>query len=399
MVGTIADGTTDRWTPARARRLRSARRSIIREILSWDGVSVLSLAGGMPNPDTIPVEALGVAAASVLHRDGGAALQYGRTDGATQLRELLAEEEARRCGRAVHPDQIIVTSGSQQALDLLGRCLVDPGDGIAIEQPGYLGAIQAFGAYEPRWVGVPSDEHGIDVEVLEERLAGVKVVYVGVDFSNPSGSVLALERRRALAELAERHDVLVVEDDPYGAIRFDGSDPLPPVAAFTDRVVSLRTASKTVAPGLRIGWTVGPADVIADLTLAKQAVDLHTATLTQAMLAELLAEPGFFERRSAELSAFYAERAATLHLALTAIDGVSADPARGGLFLWARAPVDTSALLDAAVAEGVAFVPGSVFDPDGAPSRMLRASFATLDDAGLREAAARVERAVHAAQR
>lgn len=379
---------------------RGARSSVIREILALTETSdVLSLAGGMPGPASFPTSALGAAAQRAIGEHAATALQYARTEGITELREVLADLATRAAGRSVGAGGVLVTTGSQQALDLIGRAFVDPGDVVAIEAPGYLGAIQALGNHRPEWLPVPVDEDGIDVAALDAAIGRnrpPKLVYTCTDFQNPTGAVLSAERRRHLAALADRWGFVIVEDDPYGRIRF-GEPVHPPLASFTDRCLSLGTTSKTIAPGLRVGWLTGPEDVVAVLSLRKQSVDLNTSALAQHLTLHLLGTPGWLEERAHELSAFYRPRADRLASALRAsLPHAVVPAARGGLFLWATLPgIDTTALLPRAVDAGVAFVPGAAFATDDEPSEHLRLSFATLRDADLVEAAARLGRAVH----
>lgn len=386
---------TDLLTPDTA----AARSSVIREILALTERSdVLSLAGGLPSVDSFPVDELAAAAARVIRDRPAIALQYARTDGVTELREALAELTATARGRAVVADEVVVTTGSQQALDLIGRAFLDPGDLVAVEAPGYLGAIQAFESRRPTWLPVPVDADGLDTEALAAALEDgqrPKLVYTATDFQNPTGAVVHPERRRRLAELADRYGFVVVEDDPYGRIRF-GEPVHPPIAAFTDRCISLGTTSKTIAPGLRVGWLVAPREVAAALSRLKQAVDLNTSALTQHLTLDLLTTPGWLAERGKVLAELYRPRAERLGAALTAaVPGAVVPAARGGLFLWVTVPgVDTAALLPRAVEAGVAFVPGAAFGTDQAPSDQLRVSFASLDEGALDEAATRLGRAI-----
>lgn len=376
-------------------RTRNSRSSVIREILALtEAGGVLSLAGGMPSPDSFPVGELAEAAARTISGQPAQTLQYARTDGATPLRELLAAETSVRRGRDTSPDQIVVTTGSQQALDLIARAFLDPGDLVAIESPGYLGAIQAFGTQQPTWLPIEVDADGLDTDRLEAELTGgarPKIVYTATDFQNPSGAVLSPARRRHLAVLADRYGFIVVEDDPYGWIRF-GEPVHDPVGAHTDRVISLGTTSKTLAPGLRIGWLVAPVEIATALSRLKQAVDLNSSALAQYLTLELLGRPEWAKARAVELSAFYRPRAERLRTALVdAAPDLDVPAARGGLFLWATAPgVDTTALLPRAVDNGVAFVPESAFRTDDVAGNSFRVSFATLADEELDEAAARL---------
>lgn len=374
---------------------RTARSSVIREILALvDADGVLSLAGGMPDPATFPVDHLATAAAAAIGDESGAALQYGRTEGVPELRALVAGGSTERCGRVRTADDVLITSGSQQALDLVGRAFLEPGDTVAIDDPGYLGAIQALGQHRPQWMPVLVDRDGLDTDALESEIRGgrrPKLVYTVTDFQNPTGAVLHPDRRRHLADLAERWGFVIVEDDPYGRIRFD--EPVhPPIAAWSDRVISLGTTSKTISPGLRVGWAVGPAAVVATLSRLKQATDLHTSSLSQHLVLDLLSRPGWMAARGDELGDFYGPRAATLRQALLeALPDAAVPRARGGLFLWVDLPgTDTQALLPRAIEAGVAFVPGGAFSTDSSRRSTLRITFATLSADDLVTAAQRV---------
>ena len=391
-------------TPAFATRTKRLRSSAIRDLLKLtESNSVLSLAGGLPSPESFPLADLRREADRLLGEFGPAVVQYSSTDGVPELRAWIAEQYTAHLGRPVAVDgQILVTHGSQQALDLLAKTLVDPGDVVVTEAPAYLGAIQALELFEPRFEVIPGDEHGMRVEVLAERLADglrPKLVYVVPNFHNPSGATLSLERRRLLAELANRYELLIVEDDPYGAIRFAGT-PLPPVAAFTERVVHLSTFSKIVAPGFRVGWMIGPEPVIAMAARAKQAADLHTSTFAQKLLANVVAKPGWLDEQKARIVPIYRERCAALGDAFDELlgDRIQFHRPEGGMFLWTRfAGIDdTDALLTRAVSEGVAFVPGGAFSIEQSPTATARFSYSTLDPAGLRTAAERVAVAVDA---
>ena len=386
--------------PEPSKRAQRGRSSIIREILrlTQDG-SVLSLAGGIPAVEAIPLEELRAAAAEL----GTAAFQYTPTEGYAPLVAVLAARTATELGRDVGEDQLLVTGGSQQALDLLGRVLLDPGDLVAMEHPGYLGAIQAWEAYEPAFLAVPVDADGMDTGALADALAAgarPKLVYTVPDFSNPTGATLTAGRRAELAELAGRYGFLIVEDDPYGHLRFSG-EPLAPVGSLSGHVVRLGTVSKTVAPGLRVGWAVGPPELIALMVRAKQAADLQASTTGQAMALALLERPGWLDAQVARIVPLYRERALALARALREHVGDAIelrDPA-GGMFLWGRLTApgsDSEALLTRAIAHGVAFVPGAAFTvPGGGPLRDgLRLSYATLSPVQLDEAARRLASAI-----
>jgi 2-aminoadipate transaminase len=384
---------------ARTQRLRS---SAIRDLLKLtESNAVLSLAGGLPSPESFPLADLRREADRLLGEFGPSVVQYSATDGVPELRAWIAEHYTAALGRPIAQEgPILVTHGSQQALDLLAKILVDPGDVVVTEAPAYLGAIQALELFEPRFEVVPGDEHGMQVEVLAERLAAglrPKLVYVVPNFHNPSGATLSLERRRLLGELADRYELLIVEDDPYGAIRFAGTS-LPAVASFSERVVHLSTFSKIVAPGFRVGWMIGPEPVIAMAGRAKQAADLHTSTFAQKLLANVVATPGWLDAQKARIVPIYRDRCRALADAFDELlgDRIQFHRPEGGMFLWTRFAdvADTDALLVRAVEAGVAFVPGGAFTIDRRPTATARFSYATLDPALLRTAAERVARAV-----
>jgi 2-aminoadipate transaminase len=328
-------------------------------------------------------------------------VQYSATDGVVELRRWIAQQYTAEFGRPVAVEgEIIVTHGSQQALDLLAKILIDPGDVVVSESPAYLGAVQALELFEPRFEVIPGDQHGMKVELLAERLAAglrPKLIYVVPNFHNPSGATMSLERRRQLAALADEYDLLVIEDDPYGAIRFEG-EPLPPVASFSERVVYLSTFSKIVAPGFRVGWMIGPAEVMGWVARAKQAADLHTSSFAQFLLANVVAQPGWLEQQKARIVPMYRDRCMALADALdtTLGDRISFHRPSGGMFLWTEFPAipDTTQLLKHAIAEGVAFVPGNAFTIDQVPDSKARFSYSTLSPAQLGTAVERLARAV-----
>ncbi|MBU6316353.1 MAG: PLP-dependent aminotransferase family protein, partial [Acidobacteria bacterium] len=327
--------------------------------------------------------------------------QYSATDGVIDLRQWIADHYTAELGRPVAVDgQIVVTHGSQQALDLIAKVLIDPGDVIVSESPAYLGAVQALELFEPRFEVIPGDEHGMQVELLAERLAAglrPKLVYVVPNFHNPSGATMSLERRMLLASLAEQYGFLILEDDPYGAIRFAGQ-PLPAVASFTERCVHLSTFSKIVAPGFRVGWMIGPPEVMGWVVRAKQAADLHTATFAQMLLANVVSQPGWLAEQKARIVPMYRERCVALADALeqTIGDRIRFHRPEGGMFLWTEFEdvPDTKRLLAAAVERGVAFVPGNAFTIDQATDSKARFSYSTLQPDMLREAVRRLSLAL-----
>ena len=378
------------------------RSSAIRDLLALTrSPGVLSLAGGLPAAELFPAHRIAEIIERLLRTDPASALQYGPTEGEPRLREWIARYEGARAGRAADPARVLVTAGSQQALDLLARALCSPGDVVVVERPAYLGALQALSAAGAVLEPVPVDADGLDVDDLALRLArGMRpvAVHTVATFQNPTGAVLARGRRERLAGLAERYGFTVIEDDPYAEIRFDAA-PVAPIRSFGDpeRVATLGSFSKTVAPGLRVGWVVLPRRLVGPVTRLKQAADLQSASLGQAVVADLVADEAWWARHLDALRSTYAARAGALATALGQVFGerLRLTAPRGGMFLWGRFTDGTPAapLLAAALRRGVAFVPGEEFcvgDPD---RHALRLSFATLAPAELADAARRLGRA------
>lgn len=378
--------------------LERTASSAIRDLLEiTERPGVLSLAGGLPSPASFPVAALDRAAAAVLADDPGRALQYGATEGHRPLRSWIAERYL------AEVDEVVVTHGSQQALDLLARATLGAGDRVVLADPGYIGAIQAFGAAGAELVGVPSDHDGLDVEDLAARLAaGLRptLVYVVANFDNPTGTTLSADRRIRLAALADAHGFVIVEDDPYGELRWRGSSGVR-LRDLTVRCVSLGTVSKILSPGLRVGWAVGPAPLIRAMVVLKQASDLHTSSFAQHLVHRVVSEPGFLSAHLTELRTRYREQAEVLVAALRRTLGdrfAFAEP-DGGMFVWGHltdATVDTRHVLPVAVDHGMAFVPGRAFAVSGAHPSSLRLSFATASPAELDEGVARLAAALDA---
>ncbi|NVJ07447.1 PLP-dependent aminotransferase family protein [Myxococcus sp. AM001] len=350
-----------------AQRMSRIKTSAVREILKVaEQPDILSFAGGLPAPELFPLEAIAEAHAEALATEGRAALQYSTTEGFGPLREWICGHLQKR-GRQSTADQVLITNGSQQGIDLVAKVMLDPGDLIIVENPSYLAALQTFGAYEARFATVGSDDQGMRTDDLERLLAThqPKLVYVVANFQNPKGTTLSLERRRELVRLAQQHRFLILEDDPYGELRFRGEH-LPSLAAFDDEgvVVSLGTFSKTLAPGMRLGWTVGPRDFVRSLAVAKQSTDLHTATLAQRAVVKLLARFDYAAHLES-LRPVYGERAQAMLDALQVHmpAGTRWTHPEGGMFLWVELPggLDAQALLPKAVAQKVAFVPGAPF--------------------------------------
>jgi 2-aminoadipate transaminase len=374
--------------------------SAIRELLKYtEKPDVISFAGGLPAPDVFPVDEFSAACERVLRNQGAQALQYSTTEGYLPLREMIARHSA-RYGIKISPENVLITSGSQQALDILGKIFIDPGDRILVESPTYLAAIQAWKSYGAEFISVPMDEQGMNTDLLEEALrAGPKFIYVLPNFQNPTGDTLTLERRHKLIELADKYGVPVVEDDPYGQLRYEG-DHLPSIVVldsqirdndtpcYRGNVIYLSTFSKTLAPGLRLGWVIAPPEVISKLVQAKQGADLHTATFNQ-MVAYEVSRGGFLDRHIHLIRKVYGERREVM---LASMDRffppeVEWTHPQGGLFLWGTLPsyMDANDLLRACLDRKVAFVPGEHFHPTGGGKNTMRINFSNATPENIQE--------------
>lgn len=385
-----------------AARLRGVAGSPVRDLLALlERPEVISFAGGLPAPELFDVEGLRAAFDTVLSSPAARrALQYAPTEGDPDLRAHVASRMTRR-GLPTTAAGLLVTSGSQQALTLVATALLDPGDVVLVEEPTYLAALQCFQLAGARLVTVPGDADGLDPEALADVLERERprLLYVVPTFANPTGRTLPAERRAAVAELAARYRTWVVEDDPYGELRYRGA-PVPALAAqpgAEGRVLHLGSFSKVASPGMRLGWLRAPADLLRPLTVAKQAADLHTSTIDQAAAAAWLAQADLDAHVAGLCAAYRGRRDAMLAAMPGAVpDGsVWTDP-DGGMFTWVRLPgdVDTASLLRAALADDVAFVPGAPFFA-GTPDRAtLRLSFTTNTPDAIAEGMARLARAL-----
>ncbi|MBH0121656.1 PLP-dependent aminotransferase family protein [Rhodococcus sp. CX] len=390
-------------TRIRARRLDGLTSSAIRDLLEVTArPEVISLAGGLPAAELLPTARLAEAAASALADPATA--QYTETCGLGDLRTVIAARESGRLGRTVDPQQVVVTHGSQQALSLIAQALLDPGDLVVVEEPAYTGALQVFRAAEATLASVPVDDDGLDTDALEELLvrgARPVLVHTVATFHNPRGAVLSAPRRAHLAALADRYGFRIVEDDPYGDLWF-GTPPPAPVASHTDRVIRLSSASKIIAPALRVGWLLADRDVCASVELLKQGADLCGSSLTQRIAADLLADTAWLDAHLTTLRATYGARAHALAAALTAEFGpdVTYSPVRGGMFTWSSLPtvVPAAELLPVAADLGVAFVPGDAFAVAGDHTHSVRLCFATSAEDELAEAVRRLGAAVRTAE-
>jgi 2-aminoadipate transaminase len=390
---------TTSWESVLAKRTQNMRSSIIREVLRISQQpGVISFAGGLPAAELFPVREFLEASQHGLTYEPECALQYGPTQGYPPLLEFLAEK-GQKYGVPSLPENILVTSGSQQALDLIGKVFIDEGDQVLTESPTYLGAIQAWRVYGPQFVTVPLDDDGMQVDLLEEVLQEhhVKFIYVLPNFHNPAGTTMPLERREKLVSCAARHGAFIVEDDPYGELRFEGEDVLPIVSLHKENVIYLSTFSKTLAPGLRLGWISAPKDVIGKLVQAKQGTDLHSSSLSQ-YIANDICQRGILKSHVRRLRREYRRRRDVMLEAMARYfpEGVTWTRPQGGLFLWVRLPesVDAQKLFHAALDEKVAFVPGSAFYPTDGGHNTMRLNFSCMGPAQIQEGIRRLGLAI-----
>ena len=393
-----------------ADRLNNVETSAIRELFKLLGKpGIISFAGGFPDSALFDVDGIREAVNAALTEEPGGALQYGATEGYQPLREQIAAFMASKGNSGVSANDLIVTTGSQQGLDLLGKTLISPGDKVIVEGPTFLATIQCFRLYGAELITVPVDGEGTQTDALERLIAEhkPKFVYLIPTFGNPSGALMSLERRKAVLQMAVKHDTLIVEDDPYGDLYF-GDAPPPSLLALSaevpgsrERLVHCGSLSKVLSPGLRVGWMVGPAELLAKATMCKQFSDAHTSTFAQATAAQYL-KAGRMPATLAKVRQVYAERATTMGQALKREldDAIEFVQPQGGLFIWARLTgaggrvADGAELAKRAIDKGVAFVPGAPFyarNPDAATRRL---SFATVGLEKIEEGVGRLAQAL-----
>ena len=393
-----------------ADRLNKVETSAIRELFKLLGKpGIISFAGGFPDSAMFDVDGIREASQKALSEEPGAALQYGATEGYQPLREQLATFMGSKGVQDIGPEGLIVTTGSQQALDLLGKTLINPGDKVIVEGPTFLATIQCFRLYGAEVIAAPIDADGVQTDRLEALIQEhkPKFVYLIPTFGNPSGATLSLERRQKVLELAVQYQTLVVEDDPYGDLYFDAAPP-PSLLALSAQVPGSRallahcgSLSKVLSPGLRVGWMIAPAELLARATMCKQFSDAHTSTFAQATAAQYL-KAGRMPGTLAHVRSVYAERARAMGDALRTElgDAISFTQPGGGLFFWARLTgaggkvQDGNELAKRAIEKGVAFVPGTPFFASQPDHATLRLSFATADVAKIREGVARLGQAL-----
>lgn len=395
-----------------AQRLDNVETSAIRELFKLLGKpGIISFAGGFPDSAMFDVDGITQSSQKALQENAGMALQYGATEGFGPLREQLAAFMATKGAKDVAPEQLIVTTGSQQALDLLGKCMVSPGDKVIVEGPTFLATIQCFRLYGAEVISAPVDGNGVIVEELEKLIAEhqPKLVYLIPTFGNPSGATLSLERRKRVLELAVKYQTLVVEDDPYGDLYFDAPPPAsllalsPEVPGSREWLAHCGSLSKVLSPGLRIGWLIANPELLAKAVMCKQFSDAHTSTFAQATAAQYL-QAGHMPATLAKVRKVYASRAKAMMDALRSElgDAVEFTEPQGGLFLWVRLTgkggklADANELAKRAIEQGVAFVPGAPFFSQNPDVSTLRLSFATADEDKIREGVARLAKALKA---
>lgn len=382
----------DKWRDRYAQRMADVRSSAVRDLFAAaTRPDMISFSGGMPDIKRVPNDAVVAAATAALRETGLEALQYGSSEGRPQVRSVVVDLMA-EVGVRVKPDDVVITAGAQQALDLVAKIFIDPGDTIICEGPTYLGALQAFSAYQPNVVCVPMDENGMRMDLLADELErlgprGAKFIYTIPNFQNPAGVTLTPPRRRELLDLARAYDTPVIEDDPYGRLRFEGGHALP-LRALDDEVIYLGTFSKIFAPGLRLGWVIAPRPILARFLLAKQAADLCGSAYAQTTAERYFADPRW-RKTLQELTRAYGERRDAMIESLTEHFPAEARwtvPA-GGFFVWVEMPsfLDCKSILAEAVERGVTYVPGDAFYPDGRGRNCMRLAFCYVEPDAIRE--------------
>ncbi len=402
---------TDTYYPFAA-RMNGVKPSFVREILKvTTQPNMISFAGGLPAPELFDVEGMKQAALEVFEFEGRTALQYSVTDGVLKLRENLVKLMATRGAHGLHADEFVITNGSQQGIDLIAKIMLDPGDVVVLERPSYLAAVQVFDLYQADFLGIEVDENGMIVDDLDEKLTALKAsgktakfIYTVASFANPTGSTMSLERRRKLLEIAVKHQILVVEDDPYSDLRFAG-ETIPPILALRDEVPGARdwiaylsTMSKILAPGLRVAWMTLPQPVRQKVLIAKQASDLHTSTFNQLVGSRYL-ESGRLETNLPRIREAYGLRAHTMinELENQLPKGVlEFSKPEGGMFLWAHMNegVDTAQLVQKAIQANIVFVPGVPFYPGNPKQNFMRISFSTPTPEEIKEGVKRLAEAI-----
>lgn len=380
-------------------RVERLQSSAIREILKITmQPEIISFAGGLPSPLTFPVDKMKAAYDKVLTEQGKVALQYGPTDGYAPLREWIAHSLSEN-GATISPDQVMMVSGSQQALDLLGKALINPGSKALVETPSYLGALQAFSVYNPDFVSIESDDNGLIPANVKKLGAGAKLLYALPNFQNPTGRTLSLDRREELVQICSDMNIPLIEDNPYGDLGYV-KPALPKMLSMNPKgVVYMGSFSKVLTPGIRLGYVVAPTPLVRKLEQAKQAADLHTAQITQMVVYETIKD-GFLDQHIPTIRKLYGERCQAMLDAMTEFfpEGVTWTHPDGGMFIWVTLPkhIDSTPLLAEAVKEKVAFVPGAPFFANNPEVNHFRLSFVTVEPAVIREGISRLGKLIAA---
>ena len=382
-----------------AERIKDVPKSFIREILKVAAnPEIISFAGGLPNPDFFPAQEIEKVCSKLIKESGNDIFQYSTTEGYLPLRKYIAARYMEKYGLKVDADEILITNGSQQGLDLLGKVLVNEGENVIIENPGYLGAIQALSVYRPYFIDIKMDEEGIDTKELEKAVntTPVKLFYSVPNFQNPSGITYTEERRKKVAEILKDKNIVFVEDNPYGELRFMGED-IPPVRKYLPNGIMLGSFSKIVVPSFRIGWIVAPKDIMDKLITAKQAADLHTNYFSQRVIYDYLATYNIDDHIAKIKKAYGAQREAMVN----AIEKyfpkeVKFTKPEGGMFLWATLPEGVSSLqlFELAIKKNVAFVPGSPFYANGGGENTMRLNYSCTNEEKIEEGIKRLGAAI-----
>lgn len=382
-----------------ADRMNNVHKSFIREILKvTEEPDIISFAGGLPNPKSFPVKEIEEAVSKVLSQNGNEILQYSTTEGYLQLREYIAERYSKK-GLKVNADEILITNGSQQGIDLVGKVFLNKGDKVLVESPTYLAAIQSFGLFEPEFKSVPLLEDGVYITALQKTFDEnkIKLFYSVTNFQNPTGITYSKEKRQEVAEILKNEDTIFVEDNPYGEIRFLGED-IPPVKSYLEDGVLFGSFSKIVSPGMRLGWIVANEEIMEKIIIAKQASDLHSNYFTQRVVYQYLIDNNVDEHIEKIKKMYRNQRNLMVSMIKEHFpENVKYTGPEGGMFLWVTLPESLSSLdlFDLAIKENVAFVPGRAFFADGSGENTLRLNFSNSDEEKIEEGIKRLGKSIY----
>jgi 2-aminoadipate transaminase len=386
-----------------SKRSAKVKKSFIREIFKvLDQPDMISLSGGFPNPDSFPVSAIAAASAKVLASDGKSVLQYSSTEGYVPLRKYISDRYKKRFGLDIPFQQIMITNGSQQALDLLGKILIDEGDDVLVEYPSYLGALQSMTFYEPTFHEVSLKEDGVDLGMLEEYLKDFKpkFFYTVPNFQNPTGLTYSNANRQAVAELINKYETILIEDDPYSELRFYGDDTMPIKSYLGERGVMLGSFSKIISPGMRLGWVVAAPEIMDKLITAKQATDLHTNYFAQRVIHQYLSDNDLDEHVAKIKVMYRARRDCMVSMAAKYFPaGVTTTKPEGGMFMWVTLPegISSMKLIEKAIAAKIVFVPGDPFYVKRTDANTMRLNYTNCDEAQIEEAIIRLSKVIREA--